>query len=209
MATRHLMFQHGLVSPSEREALLGQRGCVVWLTGLSGSGKSTIARALERRLIDGGRLAYVLDGDNVRQGLNADLGFSHKDRAENIRRIGEVAALLVDAGVLAITAFIAPFRADRDRVRSIVGEGRFLEVFVDAPLEVCERRDPKGLYRKARRGEIPEFTGIDSPYERPAAPELVIRTDEVGVNEAVERLAALLEARGLIAPGAGGENPPR
>ena len=198
MATRHLTFQRGLVSDGEREALLGQRGCVLWLTGLSGSGKSTIARALERRLTDEKRLVYVLDGDNLRHGLSADLGFSDHDRAENIRRAGEVAALFADAGVLVVTAFISPFRADRARVRQLVPEGRFLEIFIDAPIEVCEGRDPKGLYRRAREGEIEQFTGISSPYETPTEPDLLVRTDRETVDQAVERIVALLAARCLI-----------
>ncbi|MCA1734256.1 MAG: adenylyl-sulfate kinase [Acidobacteria bacterium] len=204
-----LTFHHGLVSASDRESLLGQRGCVLWLTGLSGSGKSTIARAVERRLVEAGRLAYVLDGDNVRHGLNADLGFSDADRVENIRRIGQVTALFADAGLIAITAFISPFRADRDQARALLPDGRFLEVFVDAPIEVCEQRDPKGLYRKAREGKIPEFTGITSPYEPPEAPELVVRTGELSIDEAAARIVELLERRGLIPHHPTEENPSR
>jgi adenylyl-sulfate kinase len=209
LTSRNLTFHHGLVSTADRESLLGQRGCVLWLTGLSGSGKSTIARAVESRLVEAGRLAYVLDGDNVRHGLNADLGFSDADRAENIRRIGEVTALFADAGLIAITAFISPFRADRDRVRALLPGGRFLEVFVDAPIEVCEERDPKGLYRKAREGKIAEFTGITSPYEPPESPELVIRTGELAVEEAAAKVVELLEIRSLIPPRSTEENPPR
>ena len=155
---------------------MGQRGCVVWFTGLSGSGKSTLARALEERLVSSGHLVYVLDGDNIRHGLNCDLGFSPEDRNENIRRIGEVAALFRDAGIVVLTAFISPYRADRDLARQAVGEDRFLEVFVDAPLATCEERDPKGLYVKARAGEIPEFTGLTAPYEEPPNPALVVNT---------------------------------
>ena len=209
MNTRNLTFHHGLVSAADRESLLGQRGCVLWLTGLSGSGKSTIARAVERRLVEAGRLAYVLDGDNVRHGLNADLGFSDADRVENIRRIGEVTALFADAGLIAITAFISPFRADRAQARALIPRGRFLEVFVDAPIEVCEERDPKGLYRKAREGKIPEFTGITSPYEPPEAPELVIRTGELSVDEAAAKVVELLQLRSLISTHPTEENPPR
>jgi len=199
---RHVVFHAGAVAREERERRLGQRGCVVWFTGLSGSGKSTVARAVERRLADDGRLAYVLDGDNVRHGLCSDLGFSDADRTENIRRIAEVATLFADAGVVVLTAFISPFRKDRDRARAAatqaLGPGRFVEVFVDAPLEVCEGRDPKGLYAKARRGEIPEFTGIASPYEAPERPELTLRTAESGLDAAVARVVEHLGAAGLL-----------
>lgn len=190
--------QVGSVSQTDRERLLGQRGCLVWLTGLSGSGKSTIARELELRLHGEGRLSFVLDGDNIRRGLNSDLGFSIADRQENIRRIGEVAALFVDAGVIVLTAFISPFRADRERARRIVGEERFLEVFVDAPLAACEARDPKGLYRKARAGAISDFTGISSPYESPAAPAVIVRTAEATVGECVAQIRAELDRRSLL-----------
>lgn len=189
---------NGSVARAEREALVGQKGAVVWLTGLSGSGKSTIAREVERRLTGAGRLAYVLDGDNMREGLCSDLGFSPEDRAENIRRVGEVAALFVDAGLVVVTAFISPYRADRQAARSKVPEGRFLEVSLDVPLEVCEERDPKGLYRKARSGEIREFTGIDAPYELPESPDLVLPTHELSLEDAVERILALLQERGLL-----------
>jgi adenylylsulfate kinase len=199
-STRNLTLQHGSVTRDDREAVTGQRGCVLWLTGLSGSGKSTIAHATEERLIRERRPCYVLDGDNIRHGLNADLGFSPDDRAENIRRIGEVAALFADAGLIAIVAFIAPTRAGRDRARSRVGSERFFEIFVDAPIAVCEARDPKGLYQKAKSGEIAEFTGVSAPYEEPEAPELRIRSDETAVDEAVERIHALLVQRSIIAP---------
>ena len=168
---------------------------VVWLTGLSGSGKSTIARALEARLRAEGTPVYVLDGDVVRRGLNSDLGFSDADRAENIRRAGEVAAMFADAGLTVITAFISPFRRVRERVRERVGAGQFVVVFLDAPLEVCEQRDPKGLYAKARAGEIADFTGISSPYEPPAAPALVLRTAELDVDACVDAIYAELQRR--------------
>ncbi|HLO62747.1 MAG TPA: adenylyl-sulfate kinase [Azonexus sp.] len=181
------------IQPSARERLLGQRPLTVWLTGLSGAGKSTLAISLERVLVDAGRAVYVLDGDNVRHGLNSDLGFSPKDRQENIRRISEVARLMNDAGLIVITAFISPYRDDRRMARNIIGSERFLEVYLSTPLAVCEARDPKGLYQRARRGEVPDFTGINAPYEAPEAPELVLNTDEIRVDEAV---GALIGAAG-------------
>jgi adenylylsulfate kinase len=196
--SRNIVRHEGEVTAQDRERLLGQRGCVVWFTGLSGSGKSTLARALESALLADGRLAYVLDGDNVRHGLCADLGFSPEDREENIRRIGEVAALFADAGVLVLTAFISPYRADRNRARKSVGTARFVEVFVDAPLDACEQRDPKGLYRKARAGEIPEFTGISAPYEPPLSPELRVPTAELDLAASVRAVAAELARRGFL-----------
>lgn len=194
---RNLTRHAGAVSRQDRERLLRQRGAVVWFTGLSGSGKSTVAHALEERLAREGRLTYVLDGDNVRHGLCKDLGFGPADRSENIRRVGEVAALLVDAGVLVLTSFISPYRSDRRAVREIVGPD-FVEVFVDAPLEVCEQRDPKGLYKKARAGAIPEFTGISAPYEPPEHPDLHLRTGTVSLADCVQAAHELLAARGLL-----------
>ncbi|MCU1380128.1 MAG: cysC [Acidimicrobiales bacterium] len=172
----NVTWHHGAITPDERAASLGHRGATVWLTGLSGSGKSTVAVELERRLVAEGRPAYILDGDNLRHGLNADLGFTDDDRAENVRRVGEVARLLADAGVVALVPVISPFRAGRDGVRAMHEAAGvvFVEVFVDTPIEVCEQRDVKGLYAKARAGEITGFTGIDSPYEPPASPELVL-----------------------------------
>ncbi|MFT6553425.1 adenylyl-sulfate kinase [Alloalcanivorax venustensis] len=160
----------------------------IWLTGLSGSGKSTLANALEVALTEQGKHTYLLDGDNVRHGLNKNLGMSDEDRTENIRRVSEVAKLMVDAGLVVITAFISPFRADRDAARALFEDGEFVEVFADAPLEECEKRDPKGLYKKARAGEIKEFTGIDSPYEAPANAEVVINTAEHDIGECVRQL---------------------
>jgi adenylyl-sulfate kinase len=176
------------VTAVERAQRLGQRGVTVWLTGLSGSGKSTIARELEGVLHARGRHAFVLDGDTLRTGLNRDLGFSREDRAENVRRTAEAARLLCDAGLVAIVALISPFRAERDSARAIVGPDRFVEVHVDTPLEVCETRDVKGLYARARTGEIPEFTGISSPYEPPAAPDLVLHGGREPVADSVARL---------------------
>ena len=186
------------VVQADREKLLNQKGCVIWFTGLSGSGKSTLALEVESKLYQRGHLTYVLDGDNVRHGLNKNLGFSPEDREENIRRIGEVAKLFNDAGVIAMTAFISPYRTDRDNARDLLDEGRFVEVFVDCPLEVCEARDTKGLYQKARAGEIKEFTGISAPYEAPVQPELTVNTASLTLEECTERVIALLESKGLI-----------
>ena len=186
------------VTREDRERLLGQKGVTVWLTGLSGSGKSTIAVAAEEALVARGRLAYVLDGDNIRHGLNKNLGFSPEDRTENIRRIGEVAKLFTDAGLVVFTSFISPYRADRDLVRSIHDAGRFIEVHVAASVETCESRDVKGLYKKARAGEIKEFTGISAPYEAPEKPELLIDTNGESVEQSVERLVGFLTAKGYL-----------
>jgi len=186
------------VDRADRERLLKQRGVTIWLTGLSGSGKSTVAVATEHVLAERGRLVYVLDGDNVRHGLNTNLGFSPEDRTENIRRIGEVAKLFTDAGIITLTSFISPYRADRDAVREIMHPGDFIEVLVDASLETCEARDVKGLYQKARAGEIPEFTGISAPYEAPEKPELVLDTNERSVEESVSELIGYLEEKGYL-----------
>jgi adenylylsulfate kinase len=194
----HITWHASHVSRAERERLLGQRGVTVWLTGLSGSGKSTIAVGAERELVRRGRLAYVLDGDNIRHGLNKNLGFSPADRTENIRRIGEVAKLFTDAGVIAMTSFISPYRSDRDGVRALLAPGDFVEVHVAATIETCESRDVKGLYQKARRGEIPEFTGISAPYEAPERPELVLDTNLQSVEESVAGLVAYLEKNGYL-----------
>lgn len=191
----NLTWHFGRVTRQQRHRLLGQRGVTLWLTGLSGSGKSTLSRALEEALVQRGTLAYVLDGDNVRQGLNRDLGFSPDDRTENIRRIGEIARLFTDAGVVCVTAFISPYREDRQSARSLQHEGDFLEVFVSCALEVCEERDPKGLYRRARAGEIANFTGIDAPYEEPEAPEIVVHTDKHSVEECVNQILTWLTER--------------
>ncbi len=181
------------VTRAQRERLHGHAGRVVWLTGLSGAGKSTLANALEARLHAAGRRTYLLDGDHLRLGLNRDLGFSDADRGENVRRVAEVARLFVDAGVIVIAAFISPLRAQRDAARALFAPGDFVEIFVEAPLEVAEARDPKGLYRKARSGQLPQFTGIDAPYEPPLAPELVLPTHRWTVEQCVDHLAALLD----------------
>jgi bifunctional enzyme CysN/CysC len=191
--SENIYWSHGKVTVGQREARNGHIGCVLWLTGLSGAGKSTIATELERELFNIGRHVYVLDGDNIRHGLGADLGFSAKDRTENIRRVGEVAKLFADAGVICVTAFISPYRADRDLVRKIIPRNRFIEVFVNAPLDVCEQRDPKGLYAKARAKEIKEFTGISAPYEPPANPEIEVRTDQLSVPESVAKILEHLQ----------------
>ena len=186
------------VSKAERAKLKGQKPCILWFTGLSGSGKSTVANALEGALFELGHHTYLLDGDNVRHGLNKDLGFSAEDRVENIRRIGEVAKLFVDAGAIVMTAFISPYRPDRALVRDLMEEGEFLEVFVDTPLEVCEQRDPKGLYKKARAGEIKNFTGIDDPYEAPENPEVTVYTADSSVEESATTLIAELQRLGYL-----------
>ncbi|MBM3457579.1 MAG: adenylyl-sulfate kinase [Armatimonadetes bacterium] len=186
------------VSRQERQEKFGHRGCTLWLTGLSGSGKSTLANALDDALWQRGIRSYVLDGDNIRHGLNKDLGFSPEDRTENIRRIGEVARLFTDAGVVNVTAFISPYRADRDQARSIQGEGDFIEVYVQASLDTCESRDTKGLYAKARAGQIREFTGISAPYEEPEKPELVVNTDNQTVEESLAVILSYLVEKGYV-----------
>lgn len=186
------------VLKSDRRVQNGHGSAVLWFTGLSGSGKSTIANAVSSELYRHSINEYVLDGDNIRHGLNKDLGFSDYDRTENIRRIGEVAKLFVDSGAVITTAFISPFRSDRDQVRALFEEGEFIEVFVDCPLDECERRDPKQLYAKARRGEIKDFTGIDSPYEAPENPEIILRSDLLTVEEAVKQVFAYLQEKNII-----------
>jgi bifunctional enzyme CysN/CysC len=186
------------VSKEARAAIKGHRPGVVWLTGLSGAGKSTIANALERRLHALGCHTATLDGDNVRHGLNRDLGFTDADRVENIRRVSEVAKLMADAGLLVLVSFISPFRAERDGARALAGAGEFVEVFVDTPLDVAEQRDRKGLYRKARAGDLPHFTGIDSPYEPPPSPEVRIDTTTSSVAESVEQIVSQLRAQGIL-----------
>ena len=196
----NITWHDGDVTRAERHGNLAQRGVTVWMTGLSASGKSTIAVALEKVLLARGKHAYRLDGDNIRFGLNKNLGFSAEDRAENIRRIGEVAKLFTDSCCVAITSFISPYRADRDLVRKLheAGDIPFIEVYVNCPLDEAEKRDPKGLYKKARAGQIKGFTGIDDPYEEPAKAELELRTDTLSVEQSVLKLLEMLEARGII-----------
>ena len=194
----NITWHEGQVSRTDREKMLVQRGCTIWLTGLSGSGKSTIAVAAEKALNELGRLTYILDGDNIRQDLNSNLGFSPEDRTENIRRIGEVSKLFTDAGLIVFSSFISPYRADRDAVRGIMGEGDFIEAWVQATVETCEGRDVKGLYKKARAGEIPEFTGISAPYEEPNHAELLLDTNTQTVEESVAQIVEYLKTNGYL-----------
>jgi adenylylsulfate kinase len=200
MKATNITWHEGHVRPEERASLLGQKGATLWFTGLSGSGKSTIAFTLEHALVQNGRLAYVLDGDNVRHGLNKNLGFSAADREENIRRIGEVAKLFADCGVITMTSFISPYRKDRDTVRALHAAGPipFIEVHVNTPIGTCEQRDPKGLYKKARAGQLKNFTGIDDPYEAPEKPELTIDATSTSPQEATILLLDYLRAQGII-----------
>lgn len=181
------------VTKSERESLLNQKSFIVWLTGLSGSGKSTIANELSVQLQKENKLAYILDGDNVRSGLNSDLKFSDKDRKENIRRISEVAKLMSDTGVIVIVSFISPFKEDREQAKKIIGNDNFIEVYINTSLEICEERDVKGLYKKARNGEIPNFTGIDSPYEEPERPDIILEAGKFSIKQCVDKLRVQLE----------------
>ena len=195
----NVVWHQATVDRAMREQLNGHKGAILWFTGLSGSGKSTLANAVEGKLHELGVRTYVLDGDNIRHGLCGDLGFSDADRVENIRRIGEVAKLFLEAGTVALTAFISPFQADRDRVRGLVPEGDFFEVYCQCDLAVCEERDVKGLYKKARSGEIPEFTGISSPYEAPENPAVVVDTAKHSLAESVDIVLAALRKQGVIA----------
>jgi adenylylsulfate kinase len=196
----NITWHEGHVPRGQRNELLRQHGATIWFTGLSAAGKSTIAYTLEHALVESGRLAYVLDGDNIRHGLNKNLGFSPADRTENIRRIGEVAKLFADAGLITMTSFISPYRADRDLVRTLHDEAKlpFFEVFVKASVELCEQRDPKGLYKKARAGEVKEFTGISAPYEEPLRPELVLDVATLTPQQAAARVWELLVERGVL-----------
>ena len=194
----NITWHHADVTREDREKLNNHKAAVLWFTGLSGSGKSTLAHAVENALFDRGCRTYVLDGDNIRHGLNKNLGFSPEDRSENIRRIGEVSKLFTDAGVIALTAFISPYREDRDQARAISGDS-FIEIYAKCSLEICEQRDPKGLYKKARAGEIPEFTGISAPYEEPENAEIIVDTGENSLDDCVIQVLNVLKQRGIIA----------
>lgn len=192
----NIIWHPAAISKSDRQSLNGHKSCVLWFTGLSGSGKSVLANAVDEKLYRKGIQSYVLDGDNIRHGLNKDLGFQTGDRIENIRRIGEVAKLFVDSGQMILTAFISPFREDRDMVRALFPKGEFFEIYVKCPLHVCEQRDPKGLYKKARNGEIKHFTGIDSPYEAPLSPDFIIESDQTSISDGADLIINALQNRG-------------
>ncbi|MGF9602780.1 adenylyl-sulfate kinase [Bacillus subtilis] len=194
----NIIWHPAAISKSDRQSLNGHKSCVLWFTGLSGSGKSVLANAVDEKLYRKGIQSYVLDGDNIRHGLNKDLGFQTGDRIENIRRIGEVAKLFVDSGQMILTAFISPFREDRDMVRALFPKGEFFEIYVKCPLHVCEQRDPKGLYKKARNGEIKHFTGIDSPYEAPLSPDFIIESDQTSISDGADLIINALQIRGII-----------
>ncbi|AFI27728.1 MULTISPECIES: adenylyl-sulfate kinase [unclassified Bacillus (in: firmicutes)] len=194
----NIIWHPAAISKSDRQSLNGHQSCVLWFTGLSGSGKSVLANAVDEKLYRRGIQSYVLDGDNIRHGLNKDLGFQTGDRIENIRRIGEVAKLFVDSGQMILTAFISPFREDRDMVRALFPKDEFFEIYVKCPLHVCEQRDPKGLYKKARNGEIKHFTGIDSPYEAPISPDFIIESDQISISDGADLIINELQNRGII-----------
>ncbi len=198
MNQTNILWHDHHVSKERRSLQKDQKPCILWFTGLSGSGKLTIANMLESRLDEMEKHTYLLDGDNIRHGLNKDLGFGDQDRIENIRRIGEVSKLFVDAGLIVITAFISPFRSDRQIIKELAEDGEFIEIFIDTPLGICEQRDPKGLYKKARAGEIPSFTGISSPYEAPLDPDLHICTDHQSIEESVKQIIDFLDTKGYL-----------
>ena len=198
MSDKNIVWHSQSITKDQRKKQLNQKSCILWFTGLSGSGKSTIANEVEIELAKRGKSTYLLDGDNVRHGLNKDLGFLETDRIENIRRIGEVSKLFVDAGLIVITAFISPFKSDRQIARSLVDYDEFIEIFIDTPLEVCEQRDPKGLYKKARDGAIKNFTGIDSPYEIPESPQIHIETSKLSMEDCVQVIIKYLEKNGYL-----------
>lgn len=198
MLNKNIVWHDQDVTKEKRSKIKDQKPCILWFTGLSGSGKSTIANAVESKLLKLHKHTYLLDGDNIRMGLNIGLGFSDEDRIENIRRIGEVSKLFVDAGTIVLTAFISPFQKERDTVRKLVNKGEFIEVFIDTPLEICESRDPKGLYKKARTGEITNFTGISSPYEAPTKPEIHIVNHEISIEDVTEQIIDYLKKRKYI-----------
>jgi adenylylsulfate kinase len=201
MKSSNTVWHNATVTRRRREELNGHKSVILWFTGLSGSGKSTLAHAVEENLYQKGCRTIVLDGDNVRHGLCNDLGFSDEDRKENIRRIAELSKITIESGVIALTAFISPFQSDRDEARSLVDKGDLIEVFCECPLHVCEKRDVKGLYRRARKGEIKEFTGISSPYEAPSNADIRINTSDLSLEESVDRIVDLLQARGIIKGG--------
>ncbi len=194
----NIKWHHGKITKEDREKLLDQKGVTIWLTGLSGSGKSTIAVELEHALIENKHQAYILDGDNIRHGLNNNLGFSPEDRTENIRRIGEVTKLFTDANIITIAAFVSPYREDRDNARKLLDHDKFIEIYVKCSLEVCEARDTKGLYKKARAGEVKDFTGISAPYEEPLNPELIIDSSKLSVEESTREILNYLEENGYV-----------
>lgn len=196
--SNHITWHQATISKQDRHLLNGHKSCVLWFTGLSGSGKSTLANAVDQALYQHKVQSFCLDGDNIRHGLNKDLSFRKEDRKENIRRIGEVAKLFVDSGQIVSTAFISPFQEDRELVRSMFLEGEFIEIYLKCPLQVCESRDPKGLYKKARIGEIPEFTGISSPYEAPTNPEIIIETDRMTIEQSVQRVVSYLKENKIL-----------
>jgi len=198
MSNKNIVWHDHHVSKNERSEIKDQKPCILWFTGLSGSGKSTVANAVESQLLALKKHTYLLDGDNIRMGLNKGLTFSDEDRIENIRRIGEVSKLFVDAGTIVLTAFISPFQKERDVVRALVETDEFIEVFIDTPLEVCESRDPKGLYEKARKGEIPNFTGISSPYEAPVNPEIHVKTADQSIEACAAQIVDYLKEKGYI-----------
>jgi len=196
--SQNITWHHSIITKEDREKLLGQKGVTLWFTGLSQSGKSTLATEVEKILHKKGYSTFILDGDNIRHGLNRNLGFSPEDREENIRRIGEVAHLFSQAGIINMTAFISPYRADRKKARDLAEEGEFIEIFCKCSLDACEKRDGKGLYKKAKAGEIPEFTGISAPYEEPENPEITVETDKVTIEQGVEKITSYLEKNGFI-----------
>ncbi|SFV57218.1 Adenylylsulfate kinase [hydrothermal vent metagenome] len=198
MSNNNIVWHDTEVTAKQRTDIKAQKPCILWFTGLSGSGKSTIANAVEAKLLEEKRHTYLLDGDNIRMGLNRGLGFSDEDRVENIRRIGEVAKLFVDAGIIVLTAFISPFQKERNLVRELVGESEFIEIFIDTPLDICESRDPKGLYKKARKGEISSFTGISSPYEAPEIPEIHIINSYRDIEDVADEIINHLKEKGYI-----------
>lgn len=199
-ASTNVVWHHATVTRTRREAQNGHRGAIIWFTGLSGSGKSTLAHAVEESLYQHGCRTFVLDGDNVRHGLCGDLGFTSEDRQENIRRIGEMAKLFMEAGVIVLTAFISPYRADRDRVRDMVEQGNFIEIYCDTPIDICETRDAKGMYQKARSGELAYFTGISAPYEVPTKPEIAVDTGTLELDICVQQVIDEIMQRGIISP---------